>query len=85
MRVLFTGFQCRTVEVFQSLGIAHRVVHEGCEVAEVVFYNPDPDVDSGKGGLKETQRVVDVSCQPSTLLRANAATYRKADVLTYTS
>ncbi|KAJ9121028.1 hypothetical protein QFC24_005009 [Naganishia onofrii] len=53
------GFQCRTVEVFQSLGIAHRVVHEGCEVAEVVFYNPDPDVDSGKGGLKETQRVVD--------------------------
>lgn len=56
------GFQCRTVEVFQSLGIAHRVVHEGCEVAEVVFYNPDPNENAGKGGLRETQRVVDVSC-----------------------
>ncbi|KAJ9097812.1 hypothetical protein QFC19_006680 [Naganishia cerealis] len=53
------GFQCRTVEVFQSLGIAHRVLHEGCEVAEVVFYNPDPEEDGGKGGLKETQRVID--------------------------
>ncbi|GHJ83841.1 hypothetical protein NliqN6_0243 [Naganishia liquefaciens] len=55
------GFQCRTVEVFQSLGIAHRVVHEGCEVAEVVFYNPDPEENGGKGGLKETQRVVDTA------------------------
>lgn len=27
------GFQVRTVEVFQSLGIAHHVVHEGNEVA----------------------------------------------------
>jgi 3-hydroxyisobutyrate dehydrogenase-like beta-hydroxyacid dehydrogenase len=32
------GFQCRTVEVFQSFGIAHRVIAEGNELAEVVFY-----------------------------------------------
>ncbi|KAJ9120208.1 hypothetical protein QFC22_003108 [Naganishia vaughanmartiniae] len=60
-----------TVEVFQSLGIAHRVVHEGCEVAEVVFYNPDPDVDSGKGGLRETQRVVDQLMDPTSFEMAD--------------
>lgn len=32
------GFQCRTVEVFQSFGIAHRVIAEGNELTEVVFY-----------------------------------------------
>jgi hypothetical protein len=31
----------------------------------VVFYNPDPDENGGKGGLKETQRVVDVSTATS--------------------
>jgi phenol 2-monooxygenase len=32
------GFQCRTIEVFQSFGIAHRVIAEGNELTEVVFY-----------------------------------------------
>lgn len=50
------GFQCRTVEVFESLGIAHRVVHEGNEVAEIVFYDPDPH-DEAK--LKESYRMAD--------------------------
>lgn len=60
------GFQCRTVEVFQSLKITHRVVHEGNEVAEVVFYNPvlipgEGEGDEGKMVLKETKRMCDVS------------------------
>lgn len=64
--VVFVGFQCRTVEVFQALQIAHRVVHEGNEVAEVVFYNP-VEVDSPgserKMVLRETKRMCDVSIQ----------------------
>lgn len=50
------GFQCRTVEVFEALGIAHRVVHEGNEVAEIVFYDPDPKDESN---LKESYRMPD--------------------------
>lgn len=50
------GVQCRTVEVFQSFGFAHRLVDEGAHINEVVFYNPSED-----GGIVRTQRTYDVS------------------------
>lgn len=59
------GFQCRTVEVFEALDVAHRVVHEGNEVAEIVFYDPDPNVKAGEqAGLVENHRMPDT--QPGT-------------------
>ncbi|VZH87813.1 unnamed protein product [Fusarium fujikuroi] len=34
------GLQPRTLEVFQSLGIASEIVSEGCHMEEVAFWNP---------------------------------------------
>ncbi|GAA5854304.1 hypothetical protein JCM8547_001772 [Rhodosporidiobolus lusitaniae] len=48
------GVQCRTVEVFQSFGFAHRLVEEGAHINEVVFWNPGPD-----GGIVRTKRTPD--------------------------
>ncbi|GAA5828717.1 hypothetical protein JCM11251_005849 [Rhodosporidiobolus azoricus] len=49
------GVQCRTVEVFQSFGFAHRLVDEGAHINEVVFWNPG---ENGKG-LVRTKRTPD--------------------------
>ncbi|KAF4499589.1 phenol hydroxylase [Fusarium agapanthi] len=34
------GLQPRTLEVFQSLGIASEIISEGCHMEEVAFWNP---------------------------------------------
>jgi phenol 2-monooxygenase len=34
------GLQPRTLEVFQSLGIAAEIISEGCHMEEVAFWNP---------------------------------------------
>ncbi|KAJ7443884.1 FAD binding domain-containing protein [Mycena galericulata] len=48
------GVQCRTIEVFQSFGMAERIQKEGNELSEVVFYNPDKE-----GKLVPTSRIPD--------------------------
>ncbi|KAJ7121127.1 FAD binding domain-containing protein [Mycena epipterygia] len=48
------GVQCRTIEVFQSFGMAERIQKEGNELSEVVFYNPDEN-----GKLVPTSRIPD--------------------------
>ncbi|KAJ6562415.1 FAD binding domain-containing protein [Mycena capillaripes] len=53
------GVQCRTIEIFQSFGIADRIQKEGNELSEVVFYNPDKD-----GNLVPTSRIPDT--EPNT-------------------
>ncbi|KAJ7173006.1 FAD binding domain-containing protein [Mycena crocata] len=53
------GVQCRTIEVFQSFGMAERIQKEGNELSEVVFYNPD---ETGK--LVPTSRIPDT--EPNT-------------------
>ncbi|MBM6403180.1 FAD-dependent monooxygenase [Phycicoccus sp. CSK15P-2] len=37
------GVACRSVELFQAFGFAHRLLHEACEVTETVFWRPDPE------------------------------------------
>ncbi|GAA6041366.1 hypothetical protein JCM8097_007687 [Rhodosporidiobolus ruineniae] len=49
------GVQCRTVEVFQSFGFAHRLVDEGAHINEVVFWNPS----SSGEGIERTKRTPD--------------------------
>ncbi|KAJ7165334.1 FAD binding domain-containing protein [Mycena filopes] len=53
------GVQCRTIEIFQSFGMAERIQMEGNELSEVVFYNPDKD-----GKLVPTSRIPDT--EPNT-------------------
>ncbi|KAJ7677606.1 FAD binding domain-containing protein [Mycena rosella] len=53
------GVQCRTIEIFQSFGMAERIQKEGNELAETVFYNPDKS-----GNLVPTSRIPDT--EPNT-------------------
>ncbi|KAJ7768580.1 FAD binding domain-containing protein [Mycena maculata] len=53
------GVQCRTIEIFQSFGMAERIQKEGNELSEVVFYNPDKN-----GILVPTLRIPDT--EPNT-------------------
>ncbi|KAJ6469125.1 FAD binding domain-containing protein [Mycena vitilis] len=53
------GVQCRTIEIFQSFGMAERLQKEGNELSEVVFYNPDEN-----GKLVPTSRIADT--EPNT-------------------
>ncbi|GJE87714.1 phenol 2-monooxygenase [Phanerochaete sordida] len=48
------GIQPRTIEVFQSYGLAERLLREGNQMHMVAFYNPSPD-----GGLERTGRAAD--------------------------
>jgi phenol 2-monooxygenase len=36
------GVACRTVEMFETFGLAQRLIHEGYQVNEVAFWRPDP-------------------------------------------
>ncbi|MCU7727499.1 FAD-dependent monooxygenase [Actinoplanes sp. KI2] len=36
------GVACRTVEMFETFGLAQRLIHEGYRVNEVAFWRPDP-------------------------------------------
>ncbi|KAF8145967.1 FAD binding domain protein [Mycena galopus ATCC 62051] len=50
------GVQCRTIEIFQSFGMADRIKREGNELSETVFYNPDMN-----GELVLTSRIPDTA------------------------
>ncbi|CAF3596620.1 unnamed protein product [Fusarium graminearum] len=51
------GLQPRTLEVFQSLGIASELIGEGCHMEEVAFWNP---ASNGKG-IERTSFTPDVN------------------------
>lgn len=51
------GIQPRTLEVLQSLDLAHEVLTQGCQMHEVGFWNPTPD----GAGIVRTSFVPDVS------------------------
>jgi phenol 2-monooxygenase len=48
------GVQCRTVEVFDSFGIAEELLRESYHVLEVAFWASD-----GEGGIVRTSRTAD--------------------------
>ncbi|KAF7377670.1 hypothetical protein MSAN_00189900 [Mycena sanguinolenta] len=50
------GIQPRTIEVFQSYGLAERLLREGNQMHIAAFYNP-----SQHGGIELTDRVPDVT------------------------
>ncbi|KZT52379.1 hypothetical protein CALCODRAFT_502386 [Calocera cornea HHB12733] len=51
------GIQPRTIEVFQSYGLARRLIERGNQMHSLAFYNPRKD---GKG-VERTSRVPDVT------------------------
>ncbi|PWW79662.1 hypothetical protein C7212DRAFT_291582, partial [Tuber magnatum] len=51
------GLQPRTLEVLQSLDLAHEVLSQGCQFHEVGFWNPGP----GNKGIVRTNRVPNIS------------------------
>lgn len=61
------GVQCRTVEVFESFGIAEKLLRDAYHVLEIAFWSPD-----GKGGLHRKGRTADtqpgLSHQPHLIL-----------------
>jgi phenol 2-monooxygenase len=61
------GVQCRTVEIFESLGMSEDLLREAYHVLEVAFWSTD-----GEGGLKRTSRTADtqpgLSHQPHVIL-----------------
>ena len=50
------GVACRTVEMFESFGLAHRLVNEAYWVNEVSFWRPDPE---DRTRIKRAGRVQD--------------------------
>lgn len=48
------GVQCRTVEIFESLGLAEELLRESYHVLEVSFWSSDD-----KGGIIRTSRAAD--------------------------
>ncbi|RCW41055.1 phenol 2-monooxygenase [Halopolyspora algeriensis] len=51
------GVACRTVEIFETFGLADQLVHEGYQVNEVTFWRPDPE---DHGSIVRTGRIDDV-------------------------
>ncbi|EAQ88712.1 hypothetical protein CHGG_05331 [Chaetomium globosum CBS 148.51] len=62
------GVQTRTVEIFDSFGIAEDLLKEAYHVLEVAFWSPDPDA----GGIRRTRYAADketaISHQPHVIL-----------------
>ncbi|KAI1791861.1 FAD binding domain-containing protein [Ganoderma leucocontextum] len=50
------GIQPRTIEVFQSYGLAERLLRNGNQMHMAAFYNPSPS-----GGIERTSRTADVT------------------------
>ncbi|KAG1792026.1 FAD binding domain-containing protein [Suillus plorans] len=50
------GFTPRTVEVFQSYGLAERLLRESCQIHLAAFYNP-----SSTGGIELTNRISNIT------------------------
>lgn len=45
------GVQCRTVEIFESFGLADKLLRESYHVLELAFYSPDQQIAlNGSGG-----------------------------------
>ncbi|KAF4435835.1 putative phenol hydroxylase [Fusarium austroafricanum] len=61
------GVQCRTVEIFENLGISERLLEEAYHVMEVAFWSPDDN-----GGLQRKDLAYDteegLSHQPHVIL-----------------
>lgn len=51
------GVVCRTVEIFETFGLAGPLTREGYQVNEVTFWRPDP---AGHGSIVRTGRINDV-------------------------
>ena len=51
------GVSCRSMEMFQAFGFAHRVCHEAYWVNETTFWKPDPD---NPQNIIRTGRIQDV-------------------------
>ncbi|KAK4048986.1 hypothetical protein OIO90_005621 [Microbotryomycetes sp. JL221] len=49
------GLNCRTLEIFESLGFIESIEKEGSRMSEIQFWNPDPET----GRLKRTDRIPD--------------------------
>lgn len=50
------GLQPRTLEVFQSLDLAHEILTESCHMTEVAFWNPTSNlIDASKNGSSGTE------------------------------
>ncbi|KAF4441105.1 hypothetical protein F53441_12134 [Fusarium austroafricanum] len=59
------GLQPRTLEVFQSLGIANEILSEGCHMEEVAFWNPVGSGANANGnGFKATKGIERTSFAP---------------------
>src|SRR5919201_6902376 len=50
------GVACRTVEMFEAFGLAHRLVNEAYWVNEVCFWRPDPQ---NRAKIKRAGRIQD--------------------------
>jgi len=50
------GVACRTVEMFEAFGLAHRLINEAYWVNEVSFWRPDPE---DRTKIKRTARIQD--------------------------
>ncbi|CAZ82045.1 unnamed protein product [Tuber melanosporum] len=51
------GLQPRTLEILQSLDLAHEILTQGCQFHEVSFWNPGPE----NKGIVRTNRVPNIS------------------------
>lgn len=51
------GVACRTVEIFETFGLADQLIHEGYQVNEVTFWRPDPEDETS---IVRTGRIDDV-------------------------
>lgn len=51
------GLQCRSLEIFDSLGFADRVWKEANHMIEICMWNPDPD--SSSGNIRRSDRIPD--------------------------
>jgi phenol 2-monooxygenase (NADPH) len=54
------GIACRTMEMFQAFGFAHRVLHEAYWVNETTFWKPDDAPAGNRGHIVRSGRVPDV-------------------------
>lgn len=52
------GVACRTVELFESFGLASRMIQEATQISETVFWQPDP---KDRSRIARARRVQDVA------------------------
>ena len=54
------GVACRTMEMFEAFGFAHKVLQEAYWVNETTFWKPDDTASAGAGHIVRSGRVPDV-------------------------